>query len=229
MRRSRFRPLAAVGRVAGLGRTVRSAVCTPLNREKFARFRKLKRAWASFCLLTGIFLVSLLSEVIASGRPWVVRYEGRWFFPRLSLVTRDVFFEDAGRTEADFRSLADSELFAEDSGNWMLWSPVRYGPRDTLSAEEIDLDSRVEVSRRRVQRVSDARFNARGAMRGRHGDRLVFPRRATRTFRKRCARPWRFGLTTGPPREWRSPRPMDDLSGRFPRTSPGRAPRARCG
>ncbi len=139
---------------------------SPATKDKFDRFRKMKRAWWSFRLLVLLFVVSLFSEVIASGSPWIVRFKGKLYFPKgRGVVAQEVFLEDGVKTEADFHALAKSELFEEGSGNWMLWSFIPHGPRDTIAPEDIQLDSRLEVSRRRAQRVSSARFNAKGESR----------------------------------------------------------------
>jgi microcin C transport system permease protein len=151
------------------------AFFSPSTLEKFERFRKLKRAWWSFRILMTLFVVSLFSEVIASGSPWVVRFEGKTYFPRFGLVSRDVFLGDGVATAPDFRALDASELFTGQKQNWMLWSPIRFGPRDTVSPEQIELDSRLEISRQRVQRVSSARFNSDLEMRGGAGIEWFFP------------------------------------------------------
>jgi len=148
---------------------------SPATREKFHRFRKLRRAWVSFCLLLTIFVVSLCSELIAHGTPWMIRFEGQTYFPRIQNVPRDVFLKDGVLTEPDYHELEDREdLFGEDTGNWMLWAPVRYSPQDTVPPEQIELEQNLEVSVRRIQRVSDLRVSSRGSQRpGRGSDWFV--------------------------------------------------------
>ena len=131
----------------------------PTTREKFQRFRKQRRAWISFWLLALIFVVSLFSELIAHGTPWRVRFEGRNYFPRWQTVTQDVFLGDGVRTQPDFRALAREDIFADSADNRMWWAPVPFGPHNTMSADDIELDGELLVRRRRVQRVGSVRVS----------------------------------------------------------------------
>lgn len=141
----------------------------PTTVEKFRRFRKQRRAWVSLLLLTGIFVASLVGELIAHGTPWLVKFEGRLYFPRFQTVPRDAFLEDGVMTEPDFHELADTELFSGRKGNWMLWAPIRFSPDDTVSPERIELADELRIQRRRVQRVAELRVNPRLATRPGYG------------------------------------------------------------
>ena len=55
----------------------------PLTVKRLRRFRELKRAYGSFWILIGLYLVSLGSEFICNGNPLWVRYDGRSYFPVL--------------------------------------------------------------------------------------------------------------------------------------------------
>ena len=45
------------------------------------RFRGQRLGYWSLVAFVVLFGISLFAEVIASDRPWVVRYEGHWYFP----------------------------------------------------------------------------------------------------------------------------------------------------
>lgn len=153
---------------------------SPATCEKFQRFRRLKRAWISFCLLSLLFFISLCSEVIAHGTPWIIRFNGETYFPRLHTVTRNTFLEDGVLTEPNYHLLEDrKDLFGKDSGNWMLWSPVRFSPQDTVAPEQIELEQILDVQLRRVQRVSEIRISSRGATRPGRGSEWFLEQGAT--------------------------------------------------
>lgn len=166
---------------------------SPSTVEKFRRFQRLKRAWISFLLLTVIFVVSLGSEFFAHGTPWLVRFEGKTYFPRIQTVPRDVFLGDGVMTPPDFHELETrQDLFGGESKNWMLWAPIRFSPQDTVRPEQIDLDAVLELSLRRVQRVSDLRVAENGASRpGREADWFLengaadFPERLKNALQRR--------------------------------------------
>ncbi|MDF3129532.1 ABC transporter permease subunit [Kiritimatiellaeota bacterium B1221] len=147
----------------------------PATREKFQRFRKMKRAWWSFLLLILIFVISLFSELVANPTPWLLRFEGKLYFPRLRVVNQDLFLGDGVKTVPDFHDLDASELFTEEKGNWMLWAPIPFGPKQTLEAGEIEVDPRMQLTRRRNQRVSSIRVNAKFATRADPGSEWFFP------------------------------------------------------
>jgi len=103
---------------------------SPSTREKWARFRRMRRAWISLCLLAALFVLSLFSEWIANSTPWLVRYEGRLHFPRWQSLTQDHFLGDNVHSRPDWAWLEQQPGFAEESGNWMLWAP---GPLQSRS------------------------------------------------------------------------------------------------
>jgi len=143
--------------------------------EKFRRFRRQRRAWVSFLLLVSIFGISLVSELIAHGTPWVVRFEGELYFPRFQTVSQDVFLNDGVETPPDYHDLRRSEEFAETEGNWMWWAPIPYGPKDALRADQIEVADELRLSRRRSQRVAELRVNRRFAMRRGQGAEWFLP------------------------------------------------------
>ncbi len=148
---------------------------SPSTLEKFQRFRKLKRAWWSFNLLMLLFVLSLFSELLANGTPFIVRFEGQFYFPCISVVAQETFLNDGVKTPPDYHDLDRSELFAEGSGNWMFWALIPFGPKQTLQADEIDVDPRLELSRHRSQRVSSIRLNAKLESRADAGIEWFFP------------------------------------------------------
>jgi len=47
------------------------ALFSSLARDRFARFKKIKRAWYSFHILSFLFIPSLFSGLNFNGRPYI--------------------------------------------------------------------------------------------------------------------------------------------------------------
>ena len=120
-----------------------------LFRLRLRRFRRIKRGYYSFLLLTAAYLLTFFLPFLISDRAIVVSYDGRWYFPAVKSYLHDVFgigwdyvylAETFGQTEvdgypifaeADYRAL--KQQFAEqDQGNWLLMPPIPYGPNENF-------------------------------------------------------------------------------------------------
>jgi len=53
----------------------------PLTRKRFARFRRIKRGYYSFLILTVLFVISLFSEYVANNRAILVWHDHHAYFP----------------------------------------------------------------------------------------------------------------------------------------------------
>ena len=102
------------------------ALFSSLAHDRFARFKKIKRAWYSFLILSFLFILSLFSELICNDRPYVLWYEDEFYFPIFQFYPEKEF---GGKylTEADYVALRKSEVF-RNSENWMLLPPVPHSP-----------------------------------------------------------------------------------------------------
>ncbi len=98
-----------------------------LSRERFNRFRAIKRAWYAFLILTVAFVLSLFSEEIANDHPLLLSYHGQYYFPTLRFYPADTF---GGRykTEADYVALRDDPTFRA-AGGWMILPLIATGPQ----------------------------------------------------------------------------------------------------
>jgi microcin C transport system permease protein len=99
-------------------------VLSPINKRRWANFRSHKRGWWSFWIFLVLFIASLFAEVIANDKPFLVSYEGRWYFPAIVRYAETTFGGDF-ETEADYRDPFLKELI-EKSGGFMIWPPIRY-------------------------------------------------------------------------------------------------------
>jgi microcin C transport system permease protein len=97
---------------------------SPINKRRWTNFRSHKRGWWSFWIFLVLFIASLFAEVIANDKPFLVSYEGRWYFPAIVRYSETTFGGDF-ETEADYRDPFLKELI-EKSGGFMIWPPIRY-------------------------------------------------------------------------------------------------------
>ena len=99
---------------------------TPLTRRRLQRFRSNRRGWWSLWIFVILFITTLLAEVIANDKPFVVYFNGEVYFPIVKAYPETTFGGDF-LTEADYRNPYLSELIERDG--WALWPIVRYHHR----------------------------------------------------------------------------------------------------
>ncbi len=98
----------------------------PINRQRWLRFRKNRRAWWSLWLFSVLFLLSLGAEFIANERPMVVHFDGGWYAPVFFNYSELEFGGDFD-VPTDYTDPFIQDLI-EDNG-WMLWPPIRFSYR----------------------------------------------------------------------------------------------------
>lgn len=112
----------------------------PNTRRRLARFGKIKRAMGALIVLIAIFVLSLFSEFIANDRPLMAKVNGKTYFPAFRFYPESEFTGGKVNTPPRYKELEKTDLFAPDSGNWMLWPPVRYGSQESLPPSQIEVD-----------------------------------------------------------------------------------------
>ncbi|MDQ0513073.1 ABC transporter permease [Ancylobacter amanitiformis] len=106
---------------------------SPINQRRLANFRRNGRGWWSFWLFSVLFVLSLGAEFIANDKPFLVEYDGGYYFPGLVAYPETTFGGDF-ETEADYRDPYLKKLITE-KGGWMIWPPIRY----SYSTHNLDL------------------------------------------------------------------------------------------
>ena len=106
--------------------SVASIRLTPLTRRRLHRFRANRRGWWSLWIFVILFIATLLAEVIANDKPFLVYFKGDVYFPIVKAYSETTFGGDF-LTEADYRSPYLSELIERDG--WTVWPIVRYHHR----------------------------------------------------------------------------------------------------
>ncbi len=96
-----------------------------LTRERWRKFKTMRRAYYSFLILGGAFILSLFSQFIANDKPLFLHYEGKSHFPILKFYS-DETFGGIFRTEADYVKLRHDPEFR--ANGFMLLPPIPHSP-----------------------------------------------------------------------------------------------------
>jgi microcin C transport system permease protein len=121
-----LRTAAPVGEaeVAALVREPPVAWLTPINRRRWENFKANRRGYVSFWAFLVLFILSLGAEFIANDKPFLVKHEGRYYFP-VFVTYAETAYGGEFETAADYRDPYLQKLIAE-KGGYMLWPPIRY-------------------------------------------------------------------------------------------------------
>lgn len=99
---------------------------SPINQERWRRFRANRRGYISLWLFSILFGISLFSDIIANESPIMVRYQGEMYFPVFKSYSELDFGGDFDVT-ADYRDPFIADLI--EAEGWMLWPPIRFNYR----------------------------------------------------------------------------------------------------
>ncbi|WP_281805563.1 ABC transporter permease [Methylocystis echinoides] len=95
---------------------------SPLEQRRLANFKANRRGYWSFWLFMALFVMSLLSNVLANDRPILAWYKGELLFPAFVTYPEEKFGGFLART--DYRDpTIEKEI---DAHGWMIWPPIRY-------------------------------------------------------------------------------------------------------
>jgi len=97
---------------------------SPINRRRWENFKANRRGYVAFWVFLVLFATSLLAEFIANDKPFVVQYEGSYYYPVFKSYSETTFGGDF-ETEADYRDPFLQQIIAE-KGGYMIWPPIRY-------------------------------------------------------------------------------------------------------
>jgi microcin C transport system permease protein len=96
---------------------------TPLTRRRLANFRANRRGFWSLWIFLALFVLSLLAEFIANDRPFLVAYDGSWYFPVFKDYPETTFGGEFP-TEADYRDSYVQQRIREHG--WMAWPLIPF-------------------------------------------------------------------------------------------------------
>lgn len=103
------------------------------------RFRGHRLGMVGLCVVAVLFLVAFLSPILANEQPILCRFDGGFYYPAVvDLVHQVPGTSLIVKKQRPYR-LATFDFkreFDPERGDWALWTPVRYGPRE-IAAEPL--------------------------------------------------------------------------------------------
>jgi microcin C transport system permease protein len=102
----------------------RRLALSPINKRRWENFKSNRRGYFAFWLFAVLFLVSLFAEFIANDKPFLIRHDGRFYFPAV-VTYPETAFGGEFETAADYRDPYLQKIIA-DKGGTTLWPLIRY-------------------------------------------------------------------------------------------------------
>jgi microcin C transport system permease protein len=102
----------------------RRIALSPINKRRWENFKRNRRGYVSFWVFMVLFVLSLFAEFIANDKPFLIRHDGRFYFPAIFTYPETAYGGEF-ETAADYRDPYLQKLIAEKGGT-MLWPPIRY-------------------------------------------------------------------------------------------------------
>lgn len=111
---------------------------SPLNQQRWQRFRHNRRGYWSLWIFLIVFILSLGAELIANDKPLLVHYQQRWTVPLLF----DYSETDYGGVLATAADYQDPWLRQRIRQNgWALWAPIRFSDGTINFATQVPFPS----------------------------------------------------------------------------------------
>ena len=104
-------------------------IFSELSKQRFERFRQVRRAWWSLWVLLGAYALSLLSPWLVNDKPLILQWEGQWTFPALAHYS-ETTFGGPYLTEPDYPRLLE-QARQEGTNHWAFMPPL---PQDPLKS-----------------------------------------------------------------------------------------------
>lgn len=112
-------------------------------RALWRRFKAIKRAYWSLLVLSLCYILSLGAELICSGVPLSMQFEGQRIYPFLShysdafYYSEDFFLGNGRQTRPDYTKILASERFRSNPANSVIMPPIPYGPYESMDVTTI--------------------------------------------------------------------------------------------
>jgi microcin C transport system permease protein len=97
---------------------------SPINQRRWQNFKANRRGFVSLWVFLVLFEVSLGAEFVANDKPFVIRVDGKTFFP-VFVTYPETAFGGEFETAADYRDPYLRKLIAERGGT-VIWPLIRY-------------------------------------------------------------------------------------------------------
>lgn len=99
---------------------------SPINQERWRRFRKNRRGYWSLWVFMVLFMISLFADFIANESPIMVRYQNQNYYPIFTTYS-ELEFGGEFDLAADYRDPFLADIINEDG--WMIWPLIRFNYR----------------------------------------------------------------------------------------------------
>ena len=111
---------------------------SPVNQQRWQRFRHNRRGYWSLWLFLLIFVLSLGAELLANDKPLLVHYQQRWYAPLLFNYSESDFGGQFA-TPADYQDPWLKQRI--DQQGWALWAPIRFSDSTIHFATDVPFPS----------------------------------------------------------------------------------------
>jgi microcin C transport system permease protein len=101
-------------------------VFSELTKQRWQRFRKIRRAWFSLWVLGAAYVLSLFSPWLVNDAPLLMSYKGELYFPAWNFYTEQDF-GGKYKTEMNYERFLRSEHWLKSEG-WVINPPVPHDP-----------------------------------------------------------------------------------------------------
>lgn len=96
---------------------------SPLMQERIKRFKQNRLGFWCFIIFIIIFVLSLMSELIANDKPLIVKYQQSYYFPVMQSYP-ETTFGGVFETETDYKDPAVQQLI--DAKGWSIWPLIPF-------------------------------------------------------------------------------------------------------
>jgi microcin C transport system permease protein len=106
---------------------VRLLAPSPINRRRWQNFKANRRGFWALWIFLVLFVVSLFAECIANDKPFLIEYDGHFYFPSVFSYTQANFgvTDELAESSPDYRDPYLQKLIA-DKGGAIVWPLIRY-------------------------------------------------------------------------------------------------------
>ena len=111
---------------------------SPVNQQRWQRFRHNRRGYWSLWIFLVIFVLSLGAELLANSKPLLVHYQQRWYVPVLFDYSESDYGGDFA-TPADYQDPWLKQRI--DQQGWTLWAPIRFSDNTINFGTEVPFPS----------------------------------------------------------------------------------------
>jgi microcin C transport system permease protein len=106
---------------------VRLLAPSPINRRRWQNFKANRRGYWALWIFLVLFVLSLFAECIANDKPFLIEYDGHFYFPSVFNYTQATFgvTDELSESSPDYRDPYLQKLIA-DKGGAIVWPPIHY-------------------------------------------------------------------------------------------------------